>query len=87
VGENWQEALTRRDDVIATSGVSSSSSVSCVSHFYLALSIPRDPEMPDPMDHLQTVGEIVQGFRALGLEPVLVGGMALVVLGSLSMLP
>jgi hypothetical protein len=38
--------------------------------------------MPDPMDHLQTVGEIVQGLRALGLEPVLVGGMALVVLGS-----
>src|SRR2546427_4490761 len=38
--------------------------------------------MPDPMDHLQVVGEIVQGLRALGLEPVLVGGMALVVLGS-----
>ena len=38
--------------------------------------------MPDPMDHLQMVGEIVQGLRALGLEPVLVGGMALVVLGS-----
>ncbi|MBI3490552.1 MAG: hypothetical protein HY047_01955 [Acidobacteria bacterium] len=45
-------------------------------------STPRDPEMPDPMDHLQTVGEIVQGLRALGLEPVLVGGMALAVLGS-----
>jgi hypothetical protein len=38
--------------------------------------------MPDPLDHLQAVGEIVQGLRALGLEPVLVGGMALVVLGS-----
>ena len=38
--------------------------------------------MPDPMDHLQTVGEIVQDLRALGLAPVLVGGMALVVLGS-----
>jgi len=38
--------------------------------------------MPDPEDHLQAVGEIVQGLRALGLEPVLVGGMALVVLGS-----
>ena len=38
--------------------------------------------MPDPVDHLQTVGEIVQGLRMLGLEPVLVGGMALVVLGS-----
>lgn len=36
----------------------------------------------DPLDHLQTVGEIVQELRALGLEPVLVGGMALVVLGS-----
>ena len=34
------------------------------------------------MDHLETVGEIVQGLRALGLDPVLVGGMALVVLGS-----
>lgn len=38
--------------------------------------------MSDPTDHLQTVGEIVQGMRALGLDPVLVGGMALVVLGS-----
>lgn len=38
--------------------------------------------MPDTVDHLQTVGEIVQDLRALGLEPVLVGGMALVVLGS-----
>ena len=38
--------------------------------------------MPDPTDHLDTVGEIVQGLRALGLAPVLVGGMALVVLGS-----
>jgi hypothetical protein len=38
--------------------------------------------MPDAVDHLQTVGDIVQGLRMLGLEPVLVGGMALVVLGS-----
>ena len=38
--------------------------------------------MPDPMDHLQTVGAIVRDLRALGLRPVLVGGMALVVLGS-----
>lgn len=38
--------------------------------------------MPDPMDHLRTVGEIVDGLRSLGLDPVLVGGMALVVLGS-----
>jgi hypothetical protein len=34
------------------------------------------------VDHLQTVGDIVQDLRALGLAPVLVGGMALVVLGS-----
>jgi hypothetical protein len=34
------------------------------------------------VDHLQAVGEIVHGLRELGLEPVLVGGMALVVLGS-----
>jgi hypothetical protein len=38
--------------------------------------------VPDPRDHLQTVGDIVQDLRALGLDPVLVGGMALVVLGS-----
>lgn len=38
--------------------------------------------MPDPTDHLDTVGEIVQGLRTLGLDPVLVGGMALVILGS-----
>ena len=38
--------------------------------------------MTDPVNHLQAAGEIVEGLRALGLEPVLVGGMALVVLGS-----
>lgn len=38
--------------------------------------------MPDATDHLQAVHEIVAGLRALGLTPVLVGGMALVVLGS-----
>lgn len=38
--------------------------------------------MSDPADYLQVVGEIVEDLRALGLEPVLVGGMALVVLGS-----
>jgi len=38
--------------------------------------------MPDPVDHLQAVGDIVGGLRDLGLDPVLVGGMALVVLGS-----
>ncbi len=38
--------------------------------------------MSDPADFVQTVGEIVRDLRALDLEPVLVGGMALVVLGS-----
>ena len=38
--------------------------------------------MPDPTDHLETVGDIVEGLRTLGLDPVLVGGMALVILGS-----
>ena len=38
--------------------------------------------MPDPVDHLQAVSDIVRGLRDLRLEPVLVGGMALVVLGS-----
>ena len=38
--------------------------------------------MAKPTDHLQTVGEVVQALRALDLKPVLVGGMALVVLGS-----
>lgn len=34
------------------------------------------------MDHLRTIGEIVAGLRSLHLDPVLVEGMALVVLGS-----
>jgi hypothetical protein len=38
--------------------------------------------MAGPVDHLDTVGELVEKMRGLGLEPVLVGGMALVVLGS-----
>lgn len=37
---------------------------------------------PDPETQLGAVGEIVDALRALGLHPVLVGGMALVVLGS-----
>jgi hypothetical protein len=32
--------------------------------------------------HLEDVGKVVEGLDDLGLEPVLVGGMALVVLGS-----
>src|SRR5207247_9206473 len=38
--------------------------------------------MTDSGAGLETVGEIVEGLRALGLAPVMVGGMALVVLGS-----
>jgi hypothetical protein len=38
--------------------------------------------MPDTVDLLQDVGELVAELRNLGLEPILVGGMALVVLGS-----
>ena len=33
-------------------------------------------------DHLEAVGQLADGLHALGLTPVLVGGMALVVLGS-----
>jgi hypothetical protein len=36
----------------------------------------------DPLDHLATAGEIVGALSALGLDAVLVGGMAMVVLGS-----
>ncbi len=32
--------------------------------------------------HLETVGRVTEALASLGLEPVLVGGMALVVLGS-----
>jgi hypothetical protein len=45
-------------------------------------SIPRARDMAGPADHLDIVGELVEKLRGLGLEPVLVGGMALVVLGS-----
>ena len=38
--------------------------------------------MAEPIDPLGTVGEIVDALHALRLDPVLVGGMALVVLGS-----
>jgi len=36
----------------------------------------------DPADQLETVGKVVDQLTNLGLEPVLVGGMALVMLGS-----
>lgn len=39
-------------------------------------------QMPAATDHLDTVAELAAGLRRLGLAPVLVGGMALVVLGS-----
>jgi hypothetical protein len=45
-------------------------------------SILQARDVQDPLDDLQTVAEIVQGLRQLGLQPVLVGGMALVILGS-----
>lgn len=38
--------------------------------------------MPHAADHLRVVGQIVRDLRALGLTPVLIGGMALVILGS-----
>lgn len=38
--------------------------------------------MQSPVNHLQEVGEIVDALERLGLGPILVGGMALVVLGS-----
>ena len=38
--------------------------------------------MAEPPDHLRIVAKITKGLRSLGFEPVLVGGMALVVLGS-----
>jgi hypothetical protein len=36
----------------------------------------------DPAAHLETTADIAADLQALGLDPVLVGGMALVVLGS-----
>jgi len=44
--------------------------------------IRREHHVPEQVDHLDQVGEIVRELRSLGLAPVLVGGMALVVLGS-----
>lgn len=38
--------------------------------------------MPETRTHLETVGSVAEALAGLGLEPVLVGGMALVVLGS-----
>lgn len=38
--------------------------------------------MPEPDSQIQAVGVVVEDLRAVGLAPVLVGGMALVVRGS-----
>lgn len=38
--------------------------------------------MKNPATHLDVVGSVVEALTGLGLEPVLVGGMALVVMGS-----
>lgn len=38
--------------------------------------------MAEPAGHLQAVGELIEELRAIGLTPVLIGGMALVVRGS-----
>ena len=38
--------------------------------------------MKEPTAHLDAVGSVVEALDELALEPVLVGGMALVVLGS-----
>jgi hypothetical protein len=38
--------------------------------------------MPDTASHLDAVGGVVEALRGLGLEPILVGGMALVMMGS-----
>ena len=38
--------------------------------------------MPDPVDHIDEIGLLVDALTKIGLEPILVGGMALVVLGS-----
>jgi hypothetical protein len=38
--------------------------------------------MPEPADHLQAVAELTAALARLELQPILVGGMALVALGS-----
>ena len=38
--------------------------------------------MEESATHLESVGSVIDALLDLGLEPVLVGGMALVVLGS-----
>jgi hypothetical protein len=38
--------------------------------------------VPEAASHLDEVGRVVEALRQLGLEPILVGGMALVMIGS-----
>lgn len=38
--------------------------------------------MPNPIDYLETVGALAEALEKRGLTPILVGGMALVILGS-----
>lgn len=38
--------------------------------------------MPDAADHLDEVGRVVKRLHVLGFRPILVGGMALVLIGS-----
>lgn len=38
--------------------------------------------MTDPQHDLDTVGTVLRGLRSIGFQPILVGGMALVLLGS-----
>jgi len=45
-------------------------------------STDRERDVAEPLDYLDVVGDIEGRLRALRLEPVLVGGMALVILGS-----
>jgi len=45
-------------------------------------STPNEADVPKATDHLDLVGRIMTSLAALGLEPILVGGMALVTLGS-----
>ena len=39
-------------------------------------------DMPDAVDHLDEVASLVDSLTGLGLEPILVGGMAMVIIGS-----
>ena len=38
--------------------------------------------MPEPSDYLEEVGLLIKSLEGIGVKPILVGGMALVILGS-----